>query len=114
MSSKIVNDMEHYRDYFRVEFPKTYYPVIHLEDGKYDVMDVSEGGVRFKINKGKDFRIREDLTAIIQFPDGDIYDCSGQVVRINEQAVSLVLSSPLPLKKIRAEHIYLLNHFSSR
>lgn len=110
----IVNKMEHHRDYFRIEFPTTYRPIIRLEDGQHEVMDVSECGVRFKINENNHFRVNEDLTAIIQFPDGEIYDCSGQVVRINEHAVSMSLSSYLPLKKIRSEHLYLLNHFPTR
>ncbi|MCW8956909.1 MAG: PilZ domain-containing protein [Gammaproteobacteria bacterium] len=114
MSTTIANKMEHYRDYFRVEFPKTYYPVIHLEDGQYDVVDVSECGVRFKINNARQFREQDRLTAIIQFPDGDIFDCSGQIVRMDDHAVSMSLFSPLPLKKIRSEHLYLLNNYPTR
>lgn len=114
MSSVIVNKMEHHRDFFRVEFPRTYYPVIHLEHGQFDVVDVSECGVRFKLSDAKRFTVNEDLVAIIQFPDGDIFDCSGQVVRMDEHAVSLILVNPLPLKKIRSEHLYLLNHFPTR
>ena len=110
----IANKMEYHRDYFRVEFPKTYYPVMHLEEGQYEVVDVSERGVRFKINDDNKFKEKEELVAIIQFPDGDIFDCSGQVVRMDDHAVSLSLSSPLPLKKIRSEHLYLLNHFPAR
>lgn len=110
----IANKMDHNRDFFRVEFPRTYYPIIHLEDGQYDVVDVSECGVRFKKSKDKRFSENEDLVAIIQFPDGDIYDCSGQVIRMNEYDVSMSLSNPLPLKKIRSEHLYLLNNFPTR
>ena len=114
MSSIIDNKMEHHRDFFRVEFPRTYYPVIHLQDGRFDVVDVSECGVRFRLNDVKRFSVEEDLVAIIQFPGGDIYDCSGQIVRVDEHAASMILSKPLPLKKIRSEHLYLLNHFPTR
>jgi len=114
MSSITANKMEHHRDFFRVEFPRTYYPVIHLEDGQLDVVDVSECGVRFKLNDHKRFTVNDDLVAIIRFPDGDIYDCSGQIVRMDEHAASIVLSNPLPLKKIRSEHLYLLNHYPAR
>lgn len=110
----IVAKMERQRDFFRVEFPRSYFPVIHLETGQYDVLDVSESGVRFKIEKSNGFKLNQDIMAIIRFPDGDVFDCSGQVVRMDHHAISMLLSSPLPLKKIRSEHLYLLNHFPTR
>jgi hypothetical protein len=97
------------RELFRVEFPQFYSPSLHLEDGRYDVQDLSECCVRFKVEAKDVFKVTENVFGIIHFPDDDIYDCSGTVVRVSDDDVIIELDKPIPLQKIKSEHLSVLH-----
>lgn len=96
------------RELFRVEFPQFYSPSLHLEDGRYAVQDLSECCVRFKVEATDAFQVTENVFGIIRFPDDDIYDCSGTVVRVSDSNVIIELDKPIPLQKIKSEHLMVI------
>ena len=102
---------EQKREYFRVEFPNIYRPFLVMNNEKFEIEDVSEFGMRFKVDELNLFLVNELIVADIVFPDGNMFELSGNIVRIDNGYVSMELSIPLPLSKIRAEHTYLLKHF---
>lgn len=99
------------REHFRVEFPSSYQPALKLDTDSYDIHDVSEYGVKFKVDGDNPFMLDELVVANIVFPDSAKLELSGQIVRIDGGFVSMELAAPLPLTKIRAIHLHLLrNH----
>ncbi len=101
------------REYFRVEFNRTYHPSLELDVDSYEVRDVSEYGIRFDVMGDNPFMTDELVVASIIFPDNKKYELSGQIVRIDGSSISLKLDAPLPLDKIRAEHLHLIRNFAS-
>ncbi len=100
------------REYFRVEFPHSYRPNLTMSAETYEIEDVSEYGVKFKVETITHFTLDEMVIVSVVFPDGEEYELSGQVVRIDDDAVSLQLLTPIPLSKIRAEHLHLIQHYN--
>ncbi len=111
MKEKVFYMAEQKREYFRVEFPRSYHPSLELDMDSYEIQDVSEFGVKFKVVGDNPFMTDELVVANIIFPDEEKFELSGQIVRIDGDYVSMELASPLPLHKIRAVHLYLIrNH----
>jgi hypothetical protein len=103
---------EQKREYFRVEFPRDYHPNLTMSADTYEIEDVSEFGLKFKVETTHPFTLDELVMATIVFPDGEEYELSGQIVRIDHSSVSMLLETPVPLNKIRAEHLHLIQHYN--
>lgn len=106
----LTEKLEQQRELFRVEFPQSYSPSIHLEDGCYTVQDISECCVRFKVENATGLKEKENVIGIIRFPDDEIFDCSGEVIRISTNDVIMSLDKPIPLHKLKYEHMMALRY----
>ncbi len=101
------------REYFRLAYPQTYRPSLVVDIDQYEIEDVSEFGMKVKIDEDPAFMVKDSIRAVIAFPDGKEFDLSGQVVRVDEGYAGLRLETPLPLSLIRSETLYIMNNFSS-
>ncbi|MDH5484824.1 MAG: PilZ domain-containing protein [Gammaproteobacteria bacterium] len=99
------------REFYRLAYPRSYRPSLLIDVDHYEIEDVSEYGVKVKIDNDPAFMIDDTFMAIIEFPDGREFDLSGQVVRVDDNYAGLQLETPLPLSVIRSEHLYIINHF---
>lgn len=106
--------VEQKRDYFRLEYPYEYRPVLLLDDQQYPLVNLSECGVRFRTEGAPAFALGDKLDGKIVFHDQDSHVCRGEVIRLGQRSVILLLSEPVPLNKIRSEHILLINRFSQK
>jgi len=99
------------REYYRLEYPRTHRPSLVIDVDNYEIEDVSEFGVKVKINDDPAFMVDDSVIATIAFPDGREFDLSGQVVRIQDEYAGLQLETPLPLSVIRSESLYVMTNF---
>jgi len=106
--------VEQKRESFRVEYPKAYSPKITIKDCVFDVFDVSEFGIKFYVIDEHLFQRNELVSASINFSDNDEYEIEASIVRIEKGFISLKLITPLPLSKIRAEHLFLIQQYSEK
>ena len=106
--------VEQKRESFRVEYPSSLCPKILLKNKTYNVFDVSEFGIKFHYSDVCDFKLGESVSAKIIFSDDEPYDLDTTVVRIDKYYVSVKLLTPLPLSKIRSEHLYLIQFYSEK
>lgn len=102
------------RDYFRLEYPYEYRPILLHQDRQYQVVNISEYGVKFRTDDVEQFDVGQQLKAEIVFHDQQRYPCHGEVIRMGSRSVVLQLEQPVPLHKIRSEHILLINRFSNK
>lgn len=105
---------EQRREYYRVLYPVIDRPVLSVNAGKFEVIDVSEFGVRFKRDDQCVFEPGMHLVARIFFSDGNSYDCAGEILRCEEESVSVQLHTPIPMHRIRAESVYLRLNYKAR
>jgi len=102
------------RDYFRLEYPNEYRPALRLQDRQYQVVDVSEYGIKFIAHEPGSFVVGQQLDGEIVFHDQDVCICRGKVIRLGKRSVILQLTEPVPLHKIRSENIFLISQFPQK
>lgn len=103
---------EQRREFFRLEYPSRYRPEIISQDNSFDVLNVSEYGVKFKTDKVNGFDVGKQLAAQIRFNDDETIECNGEIIRLTESDVTVNLSTPIPLQKIRSQHLFLIQKLS--
>jgi hypothetical protein len=101
---------EQRREYFRLEYPDLFRPVLILSDRNFNVLDVSEYGMRFQAKDLSDFVLGKTLGANLVFKNKDTLSCDGKIIRLNSVEVAVNLITPIPLHKIRAEHLNIIQN----
>lgn len=104
---------EKQREYYRLPYPNSYRPLLAIDIDNFEILDVSEYGLKVKIDADPAFMIDDNIQATIAFPDGKEFDLSGQVVRIEEGFAGLQLQTPLPISLIRSEHLFIINNYTA-
>ena len=99
------------REYYRLDYPESYRPLLVVDDCDYEIENISEFGLRFKIGDDPAFSVKDNIMAIITFPGGKEFDLSGQVVRVEQGCASLQLETALPLDLIKSESLHIHYHF---
>jgi len=102
------------REYFRLSYPRSHRPSLMIDIDNYEIEDVSEHGMKFRIDDDPAFMVDDNVTAIIAFPDGREFDLSGQVVRIDHKFAGLELDTPIPISVIRDQTLYIMNNYSAK
>ena len=99
---------EKQRVYYRLAYPDSCRPKLVMDFQDYEIEDVSEYGVKVKIDDDLTFMADDTVMATIAFPDGKEFDLIGKVVRVEQGYAGLHLDAPLPLELIRAEAEYVI------
>ncbi|MEA4908006.1 MAG: PilZ domain-containing protein [Chloroflexi bacterium] len=95
------------RQHFRINYPARYAPVIMIRGRGYQVIDLSEVGIRF-VNARR-IPLPDDIfQAEIRFNDGETVPVVGKVIRIqNDQVAMLLLIKNIPYRKLLSEQAFL-------
>lgn len=107
--------MSNQRDHFRLNYPKPDRPQVLIAGHKYEVIDLSERGLKFL--RSKTFQLTTDaaINATIYFHDGKSCAVRGKVLRVTENTEEcvLILSDGVPLPKMMEEQRYLLQKYKT-
>lgn len=99
----------HAREYYRVAYPTSLRPRLEVLDHQFDVVDVSERGLRFRLGKAAAPEPGNEVQGTLQFRRGDTVPIRGVVVRIDDGEVATRLDEGIPLRVIMAEQRFLLD-----
>lgn len=105
---------EERREHFRVKYPSDCRPTLKLKGKEYGVIDISERGIRFEAGDTGPFKKGELVDITIKFIDGEVLELCGKIARLEPEPVALRLLNAIPLKKIRAEELYLIREYSKK
>ncbi|WP_141731147.1 PilZ domain-containing protein [Oligoflexus tunisiensis] len=101
------NQREHYRIFYRAPDQ----PVFQCDQGKFPVLDISEGGFRFSFKKGALFLEKDYLEGTIHLPNkrGTVF-VKGHVLRVFDQEIAVHLDADgrIPLARIMEEQRILI------
>lgn len=106
--------IEQKREYYRVEYPMNDRPALLSRDDEFEIIDISEGGLKFKKDSNTDFSVGDVLGGTIKFSDNYFFKCMGKVVRIDDDNVAINHTHHLPLERIRAEHLLLIQKYNGK
>lgn len=102
------------RNYFRLYYPQSHCPYYRLNGRNYNVIDLSEEGMRFQNDPKSHISFNDALAGTLNFPDGESYLVRGTITRLTDEEVVVVLNTPVPLRKIVAEQIDLISRFPKK
>lgn len=98
------------RALFRVEFPFGQRPLMTWEKNSYEVLDISERGLRISVEGRKLFTVGASVRVSVRFEDGK-ETVAGTVLRGNEREAVLQLTECFTLERVRREERRLIRSF---
>lgn len=99
----------HAREYFRVAYPTALRPRLEVLDHHFDILDVSERGMRFRLGKAAAPDAGNELQGVVRFRRGETITVRGVVVRVDDGEVATRLDDGIPLRVIMEEQRFLLD-----
>ncbi len=109
------------RQHFRLKYQINDRPKIKVQrtdpgavQGKkvftYDVIDISERGIRFRYTGGI---VENPLQGEICFHSSEPWEFSGDIIRIQNNQICLKLQEPIPLRILVKEQRYLFDKYGA-
>ncbi len=92
---------------YRVRYPLAGRPRLRLESGEFEVIDVSEGGVKFHFREPLDITTQPPLRGTVVFSDGEAAEIEGTLLRQEGNQLAARLSKRIPYRRIVQEQIRL-------
>ncbi|MBA3075135.1 MAG: PilZ domain-containing protein [Anaerolineae bacterium] len=107
--SDSTNQNDDRRQNYRIIYPETYHPSLMIRNIQYDILDLSETGVRFKLKEN--VKLPGDLFhAEVKLHNGSTVEILGRIIRITGQhAAMFMVVKKIPYQVILAEQAYLRN-----
>ena len=99
------------RNFYRILYPDVSCPKLLLSGYTFNVIDISEEGLRFNNLSHDGFKNGLGVSGSVTFPDGESFLIYGEVKRVNDKEVSISLKRPIPLRKIVEEQRRMLEKF---
>jgi c-di-GMP-binding flagellar brake protein YcgR len=103
-----VNRRQYVRIYYPQNCPTKFLPELIIHYRAYQILDISEGGIRFYVPH---MRLIHDgvVTGAIRFTDSTFVEIAGEVVRRMRNQIALKLEIGIPYSRILSEQVRLRN-----
>ncbi len=90
------------RRYFRIEYPASIRPILKIRKHEFEVVDISEKGIRFSADK--EIKFGRWVTGNVTFNDGQAIGIEGRIAWKRKESVGMFLTvKPIPYPKILSE-----------
>jgi len=103
---------EQKRQFFRLEYPPLDRPKLLLMGRSYEVMDLSENGIRFAATDPINFPVNSALIGSIVFHDGTTAPVTGLVLRVQPHQVIAELRTGVSLAVMMNEQRRLIQKYN--
>ncbi len=100
---------ENKREHYRIRYPLACRPILKIGYAKYEVMDISEKGVKFNFSAYRMAPPGTQINAYITFHDGRSLKIEGELIRVNRNFATAILKlkESIPWKRILNEQRFL-------
>ncbi len=99
------------REHYRIRYPLTGRPRLTISNNEYEVVDISESGLKFLCKKINEFRAGSEVRLEITFNDGGSLHVRGKILRTTEKVSVISFSEDIPFGIILKEQRYLKAHY---
>lgn len=89
-------DYHYDRAYYRLVYPMALRPQLRTGNQAFEVMDLSEQGVRFRHPGPARPAVGTKVAGTLRLPTGEVLEIEGAVVRVEAPGVSVALSKGVP------------------
>lgn len=110
-----MSGFEHEREYYRIHYPKSERPAVHVDGTPCEVLDCSERGLRYQVAMDQPPpEVGALVRGRVRFRRGDEVTVEGAVLRVvdGEVALHLFPGAGIPLSVVLAEQRYLRAQFA--
>ena len=98
------------RQYYRINYPAKARPALMVFDHAFEVLDLSERGIRFKLGDAVAPSAGNEFEGVVRFKQGATAEISGTILRVIDGEVAAALERGVPASLIRSEQRYLLEN----
>ena len=98
------------REHYRVQYPPPARPHIVVAGRSFEVIDLSERGVRFRLDEEVPLSVRDEVGGTVRFRRNESIEVMGVVVRVTGREVAVKLDVGVPLRIIIEEQRFLREH----
>ena len=99
----------HDREHYRVAYPTALRPKLLVHGVSFDVVDISERGIRFRLGGAEAPQPGFELQGILRFRRGETITVRGAVLRVDHGEVAAHLEEGIPLRVVMEEQRFLLD-----
>ena len=96
------------RRHYRVRYPITVRPLFVSQLGTFEVVELSEGGIKFRFDRDSLEYLNFTIFGEIQFHDGKSVPIQGNIIRLERNRAVAQLTSQIPPKRIRKEELLVI------
>jgi hypothetical protein len=89
------------RTYFRILYPPAKRPVLRVGENKFQIGDISQGGIRFL--NGKDTKLGQRVQGTVTFLHGGAVEVEGTIEWEQDNQFGLLLKSLIPSTMMEKE-----------
>jgi hypothetical protein len=98
---------ENKREHFRVRYPISCRPGLRLLNCLFEVIDISEHGIRFSGNKINQLQAEMEVMATVTFNDGSSLKVKGRILRVDKEVAVMYIAESIPFGRIMAEQRFI-------
>lgn len=102
------------RAFYRLVYPIVCRPVLHLAGGSYPIFDLSEAGIRFRVDEHGEWTIGTTFSGQVLLETAGAVDIEGEVVRIQGVDIGARLIRGVPFSVMMEEQRSLTRRFTGR
>ena len=96
------SEQQEKRKYFRIEYPASIRPTLKIRKHEFEIVDISEKGVKF--SAGKEIKFGRWVTGNVTFHDGQAIDIEGRIAWKRGESIGMFLTvKSIPYPKILSE-----------
>ena len=106
--------MENRRQFFRIEYPEKMGPRFVIKGLAYQVLDLSEHGIKLKALSSITFKVGEKVVGSLSFPSGESMLTFGNIRRLTVDTISIQFNQPVPYRIIMSEQRRLIQLLQKR
>jgi hypothetical protein len=99
----------HDREHYRVAYPTALRPKLLVHGVSFDVVDISERGIRFRLGSAQAPEPGFELQGVLRFRRGETIAIHGSVLRVDNGEVAARLEEGIPLRVVMEEQRFLLD-----
>jgi len=94
------------REFYRIRYPLNFRPILKLAANAYEVIDISEKGIKFFCKKLYELKSNIEVEFKITFHDNESLNLKGKILRVDEHTVVIYLREAIPFGRIVQEQRY--------
>ncbi len=99
------------REHFRIRYPAKERPLLLWAQNEFEIIDMCEEAVKFRCTAFSSFSVGDLLEAGIRFRNGESIQVKGEVLRVDQESVVIVVEPGIPCSIIVGEQRRLANRY---